>query len=395
MNQASGPEGRIEVRLRCRAGRVQAAEVRSSRPRAAEQLFAGQPVDRVLQTVPMLFSVCATAQGCAAVAATEAALGLVPDRAHRAARELLVLFETAREHLWRILLDWPVVVDRDPDAEALAASTRLFKELSTVLYPHHSVFLPGGGMLHVAQGELHFRIGALGRLLERSVLGVPMRTWQSFADGEALARWSAETDTPAAALLGRVLARGWANLGRCGVTPLPALADSVLDERLQTDPGFTTAPLWEGEPRETGAYARQRRRPLVAALSERHGNGLLPRLVARLCELAALPGRAARLVPLLNHHGGEAPASVTGSGAGLAQVEAARGSLAHRLEIDDGRITRYQLLAPTEWNFHPRGVLAEGLRGLPADEALESRSRLLLQAVDPCVGWRLEVDHDA
>jgi hypothetical protein len=59
----------------------------------------------------------------------------------------------------------------------------------------------------------------------------------------------------------------------------------------------------------------------------------------------------------------------------------------------EGRVRRFQCLAPTEWNFHPRGPLARMLRG--ATVALDRGGRdaiaRLIAAFDPCVGYRLAV----
>ena len=92
---AAHPAGAISVRLATRAGRVDAVELRSSRPTdIARRLFAGRPVDYLMTTLPMVFSVCATAQACAAVQAVEAVSGSPADPAHTNARSLLVAAET-------------------------------------------------------------------------------------------------------------------------------------------------------------------------------------------------------------------------------------------------------------------------------------------------------------
>ncbi|MES9847278.1 MAG: hypothetical protein ABW145_02715, partial [Candidatus Thiodiazotropha sp.] len=64
-----------------------------------------------------------------------------------------------------------------------------------------------------------------------------------------------------------------------------------------------------------------------------------------------------------------------------------------RAVLDKGMISGYQIVAPTEWNFHPRGVVARGLLSLPAQEidALKRHADLFINAVDPCVGYRLEI----
>ena len=82
-----------------------------------------------------------------------------------------------------------------------------------------------------------------------------------------------------------------------------------------------------------------------------------------------------------------------GDGLGLAQVEAARGRLVHGVVVEGDAVRDYAILAPTEWNFHPRGGLAGALAGLDADDedALRGQAGLLIEAVDPCVGYELRV----
>ena len=77
------------------------------------------------------------------------------------------------------------------------------------------------------------------------------------------------------------------------------------------------------------------------------------------------------------------------SGVGL--VEAARGSLGHWLSIRRGRIERYQIIAPTTWNFSPRdsagqpGPLEQALRGLPAGPDAPPTVQHVVRSFDPCM----------
>ena len=73
-------------------------------------------------------------------------------------------------------------------------------------------------------------------------------------------------------------------------------------------------------------------------------------------------------------------------------MEAARGRLVHRVEMENGTIGSYRILAPTEWNFHPRGVVAESLATLRGGrDKVEQQARLLINAIDPCVGYELSL----
>jgi coenzyme F420-reducing hydrogenase alpha subunit len=86
-------------------------------------------------------------------------------------------------------------------------------------------------------------------------------------------------------------------------------------------------------------------------------------------------------------------AEPAGDGAGVAQIEAARGRLVHAVRMDAGRVGAYRILAPTEWNFHPRGAAARGLERIArsACEDAGALARLFVTAVDPCVGYEVRV----
>lgn len=137
-----------------------------------------------------------------------------------------------------------------------------------------------------------------------------------------------------------------------------------------SEPGYTwcKAPRLAGRTMEVGALARQvvDGHPLARAMA---GGGVLARVAGRLLELARMQGMMETLVAGIDPGASfmtSAPAPRHGTGEGL--VEAARGALGHWVRIEDGRITRYQIIAPTTWNFSPRDV--EGIPG-PLESALE------------------------
>jgi len=62
----------------------------------------------------------------------------------------------------------------------------------------------------------------------------------------------------------------------------------------------------------------------------------------------------------------------------------ARGLLLHWVKVDAaGAVQDYRVLAPTEWNFHPQGALAQAVAALPAEAVTTART--LAAAYDPCV----------
>ncbi len=364
------PEGELTIRLRFDGSHVCEVAIDSTRPHVADRLLAGRPADEAVALVPRLFSICGRAQGIAAQLAVEAARGADGD-AMAAQRERAIEAEIAQEYLWRALIDWPQAVDREPDAAALAAAR---EALASDGAP------------------------AVRAVVEAQILGGDADEWLA-SHVPAFEMWIARAPTAAAQLLAAVQRDG----PRHGASDTPLLPSlnaanvAQLAAALDADDCFERQPQFGGRPAETGAIARMRSVPLVAALAAAYGRSILVRLVARLAELARLVTARAAALPLLGR-------ATNGPGRGLGWVETARGLLVHAVELDGprprhseagDRIKRYRIVAPTEWNFHPRGAFAAGLAGAHAASETELRRRAhwLAQALDPCVAYRVEIAH--
>ena len=159
---------------------------------------------------------------------------------------------------------------------------------------------------------------------------------------------------------------------------------------------WNKAPRLAGQVVECGAVARQlaANQPLVVDAVRRCGGSVHTRVLARLLELA-------RVVPLMEDwlralRPGEPwhePVLMPEGGVGVGLVEAARGSLGHWLRVERGRIARYQIVAPTSWNFSPRdaagtpGALEAALAGTPVrpGEATPVAVQHVVRSFDPCM----------
>ena len=238
----------------------------------------------------------------------------------------------------------------------------------------------------------------LAALVTSQVFGLEPARWrEQVEEMDDLSTWAARTPTTAARLVHSIINAGWAGLGRSSIDALPQPQASDLDRQLsgrdQVVDAFVAAPIWEGRPRETSPLTRQQDQPLLQDIKQRFGNGLLARLAAQLTE-------AARIMTMNGVRvAGPSPVSAgllagLPAGVGLAMIQAARGLLVHRVRVDGECIADYRILAPTEWNFHPQGVVAVGLAGL-MDEAptadLQWLARLFITAVDPCVDFELQL----
>ncbi|AWJ92382.1 hydrogenase (plasmid) [Azospirillum baldaniorum] len=385
--EGAGLEGSVSVRLRTAGGRVRAVSVRVRRPVVARAL-CGRTPDEAMRLVPLLFSLCGTAQSLAALEALEDALGL-DARPHTAARALLAEAEAATNHAWQVLMDWPARLGEAPQPRELAGLRSAAAAIHPALYPARDGLRLGGGSLRPDRATLTAAIAALREGVERTVFAGPAPT-----DKAELERWADAGATPAARLMRRLLTPGIAGFGACGVPALEPYPAGWFGERLSADAAFSENPRQNGAPAHTGPLARRTAHPLVAALLARHGSGLAAHAAARLVELAGVAERLASWADRLDDAEPAPDTGATRRGAGSGVMETARGRLAHWLRLEDSRIADYRIAAPTEWNFAADGPLAQGLDGTATDAALAERTGLLVAALDPCVASTITIQDE-
>lgn len=338
---------------------------------------------------------------------------------------------------------------------ATAARARWFTMMGTLggRWPMSGSVLPGGSSRAVDASEvrrLQTLVHELRAFLEETLFASPLEAVAAWTDAEALARWHANDPARGDLRLfltiaddlqlqrlgrgpGRYLSYG-AYAQPDGTMPIAAglydeahgalepLATDAMREDLtcawladtqplprhpreghtEPAPGKPGAYTWNKAPRldgrvvETGALARQLAagHPLLRDLVAREGGTVRTRVIARAMELAVVLPWVSRWLDALQprepfHLAHELPPE--GQGVGL--VEAARGALGHWLSLHDGRIARYQIVAPTSWNFSPRdaagtpGALESALVGTPVEpgETTPVAVQHVVRSFDPCM----------
>ncbi len=392
-----GVEGRLTIGLERRADGSGHARIVSSRPVGMTRSFAGKSVEDVIRTVPLLFSVCGMAQGTAAVEAAEQALGHDVSMPVRRARRLLVLAETMREHLLRIAADGSRLLGIPTAPETTLQIMRTFDALRRAINPERRA-LEVGASLPCDLPLIDPAIEAARSVIEDIVTGEPIERFAARTDPDALSAWHGMCATAAQQLVDRVVVCGWTGSGCVETAFLPGVGGSALASRLLDGDdveAFARRPTWGGAPRETTALSRESETPMVRAFAPNRRHGLLSRLMARIVEVVSVPERMVQIakdtVPD-DFPGADLSASSPKPGRGIACVEAARGRLVHAVEVEDDRIARYAILAPTEWNFHPEGVAARGLAVIASGgDSVREQAHLFVAALDPCVAYDLEV----
>ncbi|MEW5738962.1 MAG: nickel-dependent hydrogenase large subunit [Myxococcota bacterium] len=376
-------EGTLSLTLHLSEGRVDDVQLSSTRRTDYSAVMAGKSVQDAVQLVPSLFSICASAHAVAALDACEAALGITVDEQQARLRRLLTQLEAVDNHAFQVCIAWAKQAGVPPDVEGLRRVRQATEALR--LWAH-------GGRRWVRLGGIGFSPrtspDGLARALQDAV-GALVPTAALEDDARALEAWAEGAPSPAGALFRQVRMLDAARFGRSTRPLVPALDAAWFSRRL-VGPDFGAHPSLDSGAAESGALSRVAANPAMTSLLATYGHTVLTRLVAVLVDLHTLAGQAGVEARALRPSRGHAPPErERGTGVGVADTS--RGRLAHAVELLGNKVVHWRQVAPTEWSFHPFGVLREALLGAPAEE-LARRASLLVLALDPCVPCRVIVE---
>ncbi len=310
-------------------------------------LLQGRDPAQCLALISQLFSICSHAHGVAGRRALAQARGEAADPDAYRNHEARLALERIRETALRLLTGWGF-------AEGEEAATR---ELLVLV----SALLAALGRGETVR-ELQEQVGQLSRL------------WQSLCR---------QQDSPEDWI--RQRASRWQ--GICLGLGMPALSPNLSPEiarALERDKGehFCSAPVLAGGSYMTGPSA---------VLSQQQDGA---QYIAGV--LSALFAQVNRDMLQLQQGTGTMAAEAFSdrAGTGYGWALSARGWLLHRVELAGEKAGRWQILAPTDWNFHGSGVLRQRLQGVEVQASrLESLVNDLILSVDPCVSFEVSIRH--
>jgi uptake hydrogenase large subunit len=340
---------------------VSATEIRSTRPMAA-QILKGKTPAQVLQIVPLLFSVCGRAQGAAASAALQAAQQ--GSSTVSADVERTIVCEAMQEHLWRVMLDWPKLLGLPQQEQRFTGWYSMLRKV-------------GAGEIDMPVFLSEF---------ERDGLGIPLSEWRAMDNYHALQIWFSKAHSPMAQLLFKLDELKHDNPGRKLNRLLPAWTAAEAEQECagKWKADFSARPEWLGDAAETGAWAYFADNHLLRDVVQQGGSKALIRLLARVMDVVEMAsGNTAPRLDVVSPSAGD----------GIAVVRTARGLLMHHVRLSGEVVQEYEIVAPTEWNFHPDGAFAQDMRGLVEMDAghLQKMAHIEALSLDPCVAYEVEL----
>ncbi len=418
-------EGEARLELSWKDGSIEDAKVCINSTRGIERVLLGRHYMDALVITPRVCGICGHAHLMASVSAIEDALHIEPTEKAKLVRRITQSLEVLQNHVkWFYLFvmpDFTLLEEKLKELYeplkgkrwhmAIGVASKIAKGIALFSgqWPHSSYAIPGGITSEVSTRELttlrqilielkEFFLKYLVGMQEEDFvacfregnwrgLGGDVRVFLELCHREGILEAGRSYDR---------LISGGQLYGLCGY-----FMNRVVHGRLKTGQieelervSYSGAkPVrYKGLPFETGPLARQliSGNPLIKSMHKELKDSFSVRVLARVLEIwsitEAIESWLERLKKVLRERStslGRFPSKAKGSGYGV--VEAARGTLIHRLTIKDGIIQEYSIITPSQWNLGPRcesflGVAERAMVGLKSP----LHAQIVLRSFDLC-----------
>lgn len=402
-------EGEAKLDFSFKDGKIDGVRVDFMSTRHIENILKGRFALDALVINPRVCGICGHAHLIATVQALEACYENIEiSQKAKIIRELTLNFELIQNHFkWFYLTILPFFEQKQDIHKALFAS-RIMSRAIAVLggqYPHTSYAIVGGVACEVTAMEII--------QIERYIDEVIEFFQKTLLDADELDTLSAdsifERNGDLVELLKKIEKNGWMEFGKsydrfiCFGKNTLFHAGKYQNKRLHvsldlshvnesTTPGSLAKSVrYNDKHYEVGPLARGiiNKDHFIKSLHKSYGDTIFTRISARVYEAGVLLQHSKKLLKTidLNQPSFIKPiidiATLTAKGESA--VEAARGSLIHKVEIHNGIIQNYEIITPTQWNLcsedgHIHGVSQKAMIGLEDIKTAE----LVFKSFDVC-----------
>ncbi len=389
-------------------GLISEAKVNFLSSRYIEEILKGKDVLDALVINPRVCGICGHSHLIATTKAIEDAIGFVdvPDNA-KILREFTLSLEIIQNHFkWFYLTIAPLVGFKFDISKVTKASQLTAKMIATVAgqYPHTSYSLPGGVTSTITPIEI-VKLKRLNKdlieLFKKSLIDIEIDEFLRCDKIEKMLK--RDGDLPS--LMQEILNKRWESFGKSYDRFIVFGKSSIFKSGKSISTRYTKnintkfikeTPIKNSKAKlvkyknrfyEVGPLARAmiNKTPLIKESHRRFADSLFSRILARVCEipqlLALIDGLISQIEPSNSFY--TSPSAIK-DGFGVGVVEASRGSLVHKIKIEDGKISSYSIITPTQWNLgsSPKNdsIIQKALIGTPKDAPIE----LIFKSFDVC-----------
>ena len=406
-------EGEAKLEFSFQEGKVEFVNIIFESSRAIEEILRGKNALDALVINPRVCGICGHAHLIATVKALENCFkNLQITQKARILRELTLNFEIIANHIkWFYLTLFPLLGFNQEIIKATKASSLLSKAIAVIAgqYPHNSYSIVGGVVSDLGMLEIIELKKILKEVIELFTSNIILESdSQKLLECERVENiFSKEGDLPK--LLQKIEELNWLECGKSfdrfivfGENSLFKRGKSIstrvnekIDEKYiqitANENSMAKNVQYKAKYYEVGPLSRAmlKKKPLIKDAHRRYADSIVSRILARVCESLELLHHSLSLIDSIDlSETSYIKPKVDISelcGSGVGSVEAARGSLIHKVKIDRGIIQNYQIITPTQWNLsngtkEDMGVSQKAMLG--SDD--ENMAEFIFKSFDLC-----------
>ncbi len=346
---------------------IKDVDIDLARPNVAQKMLVGQSPQHAIERISQLMTICQHAQ----TAAAKLALGK-----QLCSKEIKsIAYENIEQGFWRLVIDLPNTL---------------------------GIKFPLDNFIELRKAIAKQNHDNITMFAQQLFIQLCQYNSQKFAEltTEQFLHWLEVANSPMSSALKQIKPDNLLNTNsNKKYNPmLSSIPDEALlkeiNESLLNQECFHHIPHINGKSHETGSLSTLLSHPLAPLFADM---GIAGRIASRLLYIA-------QKINELKHNNAKAAIFGTYStqahkqnntqGEGqLAWVQTARGLLIHLANIQQGKISQYSIIAPTEWNFHPEGSLTKMLinSSFHSQYTAKKSAKLAVIALDPCIEFNLGV----
>lgn len=379
-------EGEAKLNFNFKGKKIDFVDIEFMSTRNIENILKGKSPLDALVINPRVCGICGHAHLVATVQALENCYDdLTLSNKAKIIRELTLNFELIQNHFkWFYLTIIPLFGHKQQVLKATYPSRLMAKAIALFggQYPHTSYAVVGGVVCEITQMDivkLQNYIGETVKFVEDNLLKRKSKSFLTCDNIDSILE--NEGDLPS--ILREIQEKNFVSYGKSydrfisfgensyfkkGKSLKTRVNYHVSLEHVKesTIPSsFAKNVSYKEKYYEVGPLARAmiNKTPLIKDAHRKYGDSIFSRVLARVCEITQLLEHSKKLIVKLDL---SEPSYIEPSknitqlnSSGYAAVEAARGTLIHKVEVGDGVIKSYEIITPTQWN------LSGGTRQMP------------------------------
>ena len=405
-------EGEAKLNFNFKNKKIDFVDIEFMSTRSIEKILQGKSPLDALVINPRVCGICGHAHLIATVKALEDCFeDLQISNKAKTIRELTLNFELIQNHFkWFYLTLFPLFQKKQELLKATYPSQLISKAIAIFggQYPHTSYAIVGGVVCEITQMDIikvHNYLEETIKFFKENIIDPDGDNLLTCSNVDKVLQKKGDlsdilTEVRKRDLLwigksyDRFIVFGensYFKKGKSLKTRLTANISLSYVKEEQRESSFAKNVSYKEKYYEVGPLARAmvNKVPLIKDAHRRYGDSVFSRILARVCEISQLLNYSKQLLDEidLNEPSYIKPAVDIKklSATGEAAVEAARGSLIHKVKIENGLIKEYEIITPTQWNLsgdtkEKQGVSQKAMVGLSDTDTAE----LVFKTFDVC-----------